>query len=274
MVEFRLLGPVEVVHAGAMLAVGGKRHRRLLAALLLHAGRVVPAGKLIEALWGDAPPRSAPAMLHVRVSELRAALRPVGPPPINRDGGYLFQLAPGDLDVWQFERLLAAGAAALADGDPARARAELDAGLALWRGPALGEFADEPFARAEVARLRELRLQAIENRVAADLDLGRRGHLVAELEMLVAEHPLHERFWSQLMLALYRAGRQGEALQAYQTVRRLLVDRLGIDPGLLLRDLHAAMLRQDPELDLPAAIGAGRFAVLTGPATLRRAAHP
>ncbi|HEU5110399.1 MAG TPA: AfsR/SARP family transcriptional regulator, partial [Micromonosporaceae bacterium] len=250
MVEFRILGPVEAVHAGSILPLGGPRHRRLLAVLLLHAGRLVPAKKLIDTLWGDVPPRSAPAMLHVRVSELRAALRGAAPLLQTRDGGYLLAAEPDEVDATRFERLVAAGTAALADDDPARARADLEAGLALWQGPALAEFADEPFARSDAARLGELRLQAVESRIAADLQLGRHREIVAELEQLVAEHPLRERFWVQRMLALYRAGRQAEALQAYQTARRHINEQLGLDPGEALQRVHHSILTADPALDV------------------------
>jgi DNA-binding SARP family transcriptional activator/Tfp pilus assembly protein PilF len=250
MVEFRILGPVEAGHDGSILSVGGPRHRRLLAILLLHAGQVVPAGTLTEALWGPAPPPSAAAMLHVRVSELRSALRATGTRLSNhRGGGYMLRVAPDDLDAVRFERLTAAGVAALAAGDAERASGDLRAALALWNGPALAEFADEPFAQSDAARLGELRLQAVETRIAADLELGRHGELVAELEKLVAEYPLRERFWGQTMLALYRAGRQGEALRAYQTVRRHVADQLGLDPSDALQRLHHAILTADPALN-------------------------
>jgi DNA-binding SARP family transcriptional activator len=252
MVEFRILGPVEVMHEGSVISVGGPRHRRLLAVLVLYAGRVVPAATLIDALWGDAPPRSASAMLHVRVSELRSALRVCGAPVVSGRGGYQLRIAAEDVDAERFERLATAGAEALADGDPTRAATDLRAGLALWRGPALAEFADEIFARSDAARLTELRLQALENRFAADLELGRHRELVAELEKVVTDHPLRERFWEQHMLALYRAGRQGDALGAYQAARQQLADELGLDPGNSLQRLHQAILTADPALDLAA----------------------
>jgi predicted ATPase/DNA-binding SARP family transcriptional activator len=248
-VEFQILGPVRALYGGGELRLGGPRHRRLLAVLLLRAGRVVPMHRLIDALWGGTPPRSAGAMVHVRMSELRAALRDGRPELITRDGGYLLRVDPDQVDAQRFERLVGAGVEALASGAAVRARADLLAGLALWRGPALAEFADEPFARAEVARLTELRVRAVEHRIAADLAIGRHADLVVELEKLVAEHPLHERFWGQLMLALYRSGRHGEGLLAYQTVRELVAEQLGADPGPELRRLHAAMLRQDPMLE-------------------------
>ncbi|WP_238992457.1 BTAD domain-containing putative transcriptional regulator [Jiangella ureilytica] len=248
-VEFRVLGSVDALHEGSRLRLGGPRHRRLLAVLLVHAGEVVPTDRLIDALWGSSVPRSAPQMVHVRVSELRAALRAGQPELLTQGGGYLLRVDDDSLDARRFERLAADGSHALADGDAARARAQLALGLALWRGAALAEFADEPFARAEAVRLTELRHQAVENRIAADLQLGRHAGVVAELETLVAEHPLRERFWAQLMVALYRAGRQGEALEAYHTVRRLTADQLGVEPGAELRRIQAAILRHDPELE-------------------------
>ncbi len=201
MAEFRILGPVEAVHDGAVIALGGPRHRRLLAVLLLHAGRIVPAGKLIDAMWGDAPPRSAPGMLHVRVSQLRTALRVAGVRLLTRDGGYVLDVGPEDLDAGRFERLAVAGAAAMAGGDAKGARADLAAALALWRGPALNEFADETFARSEAVRLSELRLRALETRIAADLALGRHGEVIADLEKHTAEHPMRERLWEELIRA-------------------------------------------------------------------------
>jgi predicted ATPase/DNA-binding SARP family transcriptional activator len=254
-VEFRILGPLEAVHGEAPLPLGGPRHRRLLAALLLHGDALVPAGRLIAALWGDDPPRTAAAMLYVRVCELRAALRPGRPQVnaglLNRDGGYVLRLDEDRLDAREFDRLAAAGARHLADGDPGAARTALAEALAQWRGPAVAEFADEPFARAEVARLEESRLRTLERRLEADLATGRHGDIVAELEGLVADHPLRERFWAQLMLALYRSSRPAEAVRAYQSAREVLVEQLGLDPGDELRRLNTAILRRDPALDPP-----------------------
>jgi predicted ATPase/DNA-binding SARP family transcriptional activator len=250
--EFRILGTVEAVRDGAPLTLGGPRHRRLLAALLVHAGEVLSAGRLIDALWGASPPRSAPAMLHVRVSELRAALRATGTELLTQHGGYLLGVPADGLDSRRFERLAVAGASALARGDLGQAGADLRGALTLWRGAALAEFAHAPFARAEAARLDELRLQAMENRVTADLGLGRHHELVAELEQLVAENPLRERLRGQLMLALYRSGRQAEALSVFHAAGVLMAEQLGLDPGVDLRRMHAAMLRQDPVLNLPA----------------------
>ncbi|WP_173052815.1 BTAD domain-containing putative transcriptional regulator [Phytohabitans houttuyneae] len=253
--EFQILGSVRAVHAGSALPLGGPRHRRLLAVLLVHAGQAVPTDRLTEALWGDDPPRSAAEMVHVRVSELRAALRPARSERhaglVAGEGGYHLEVGPDELDAGVFARRAAAGSRALAAGDAAAARDHLTAALAAWRGPALGEFADEPFARTEAARLEALRLQAFEDRIAAELALGRHAAVVAELEALVAGHPLREPFREQLMLALYRAGRQGDALQAYAEARDALADQLGVDPGPGLARLHAAILRQDPALDAP-----------------------
>jgi DNA-binding SARP family transcriptional activator len=159
---------------------------------------------------------------------------------------------PDDIDARRFERLVAAGAAALTAGNSARAYADISAGLGLWRGPALAEFADEPFARSHAVRLEELRLHAVENQMSAALELGHHGQLVPELEKLVAEHPLREPFWSQLMLALYRAGRRADALAAYQTARRHLAGEVGLEPGEALQSLHYAILTADPALGVSA----------------------
>jgi predicted ATPase/DNA-binding SARP family transcriptional activator len=252
-VEFRILGPLEVWHAGSPISLGGPRHRRLLAVLLVNADQVVPTGRLIEALWGFDPPASAPAMLHVRVSELRAALRAAGAEPSgglrHQGGGYMLDVGTDDLDARTFERSAAEAAGALAERAYDRARMCLERGLALWRGPALAELAAEPFALAECSRLEALRLQAVEHRLDADLALGRHAAIVAELAALVEAHPLRERFSAQLMLALYRSGRQGEALAAFQAAQRLLAEQLGVDPGAELRRLHTDILRQDAALD-------------------------
>jgi DNA-binding SARP family transcriptional activator len=252
--EYRILGPLEVFDAGVLLAVGGPRHRKLLAVLLVNAGAVVSSERLVSALWGEDPPDSAPAMLHVRISEVRNALRGAG---LDRNAGiatehsgYRLEVGVDALDSRRFERLAAEGRQALARGDNVSVSAKLRQALALWRGPPLVEVADELFARAEIARLEALRLQALEDRLEADLALGRHGDVVAELEVLVAEHPLRERFWCKLMLAQYRGGRQGEALRTYQAVRALLVERLGVEPGSELRQLHAAILDQDRALEL------------------------
>ena len=252
--EYRILGPLEVFHAGIPIEVGGPRHRKLLAVLLVNAGDVVSSERLISALWGEDPPISAPSMLHVRVSEIRNALRAGrvdrNAGIVTRHSGYQLQVGVDELDSRRFERLAAAGRQALTRGDNVSASAKLREALALWRGPPLAEVADEPFAQGEIARLEALHLQALEDRLEADLALGHHGDAIAELEALVAEHPLRERFWCQLMLAQYRAGRQGDALQTYQAVRALLVEQLGVEPGSELRRLHAAILGQDRALEL------------------------
>ena len=253
--EYRILGPLEVAHARRTLPLGEPRHRKLLAALLLHADELVSADWLIDALWGPGPPRSAAAMLHVRICELRAALRAgsgdYGASIVTRSGGYELQTGAGDLDSRQFERLATAGTHAFRRGNLTTAGASLQEALGLWRGPPLLEVADEPFAEAEIARLEALHLHVLETAMEVELALGHHGDILAELGKLVTGHPMHERFWSQLMLAQYRTGRQGDALQSYQVVRQLLSERLGVDPGAALQRMHGAILRQDPALDAP-----------------------
>ncbi|MFI5896562.1 ATP-binding protein [Actinoplanes sp. NPDC051513] len=249
--EFQVLGTVRAVEAGSPLPLGGPRHRRLLAALLAQAGETVSADRLTEALWGDDPPRSAGEMIHVRMSELRAALRPAHPGPVSGDGGYRLDVADDELDARTFARLVTSGSEALTAGDVTAARDRLAGALTKWRGPAFGEFAAEPFARAEAVRLEALRLQALEDRIAADLALGRQAAVVAELSALVTDHPLREGLRERLMLALHRCGRQAEALHAYEEGREIFAEELGVDPAPALTRLHTAILRRDPALDLP-----------------------
>jgi DNA-binding SARP family transcriptional activator/DNA-binding beta-propeller fold protein YncE len=226
----------------------------VLALLLLHANEVVPSERLIDQLWGDAPPPTAAKTVQVYVSQLRKSLRNGEPdgPLLTRGRGYVLHVRPGELDLERFERALAAGRDALDADAPARAAELLRDGLALWRGPPLADFAYEPFAQAEIARLEEMRLRAVEQRIEADLALGRHADVVGELEALVAAQPLREGLRRQLMLALYRCGRQAEALDAYRDGRRLLVDELGIEPSTALRELNDAILAQDPALGAPA----------------------
>ncbi|SHN46575.1 ATP-binding protein [Cryptosporangium aurantiacum] len=271
--EYRVLGPVEARLADTTLPLGGPRHRRLLAVLLLRADEVVPVGELTEALWGDRPPRSAPEMVHVRISELRAALRLGNPELVTHTGGYRLCVAPGALDTHRFETLVRSAAGTLADGAPARARDELDAALALWHGPAVAEFATEPFAEAEVVRLEALRLTALEYRFTADLALGRHADVVAELTALTTKHPLHEPFTGLLMRALQGSGRSAEALEAYASLRRVLAEELGVNPSPALQRLHVEMLREPVRGNLPAAYTSfvGRRADLAAlPDLLRR----
>jgi DNA-binding SARP family transcriptional activator len=244
-VEFRILGPLEARSGGRRLELGGPRQRSVLAVLLLHAGDVVPASVLIDEVWGDAPPETAVNLVQGYVSELRKVL---GSDVIaTRGRGYAIDIAPSTLDLHRFEELMSK-----ADGSPAAVAADrLRRALALWRGPAFADLVDEPFAHAVSARLDELRLMALERRIDADLAIGRHSELAGELEQLTREHPLRERLRALLMLALYRCGRQAEALDAYQAARSVLVDQLGIEPAPALRELHAAILRQDRELEVP-----------------------
>jgi YVTN family beta-propeller protein len=234
-VEFRILGPLEVLDDdGRRVDLAAGRQRTLLAALLLHANTVVSTDRLIDALWGERPPETAGKALQGHVSALRKAL---GPERVEtREPGYLLQIAPDELDAVRFEEL--------AEADPAAA-------LRLWRGPPLPEFAYADFARADIERLEELRLACIESRFDRELDRGRHRELVPELERLAAEHPLRERFRGQLMLALYRSGRQADALEAYRATRASLVDGLGIEPSTELRELEQAILRQDSAIAAP-----------------------
>jgi DNA-binding SARP family transcriptional activator len=248
--EFRILGPLEVWDGGSEVSVGGPKPRALLAVLLLHPNEVVPTDRLIDELWGEDSPEHAAAALRVNVSRLRKAL----PQDVltTRSPGYVIRVEPDALDLHRFERLVDEGRSLHARGLPAGASERLREALSLWRGPALGDFAYESFAQAAIARLEEIRLAAIELRIDADLALGRHDELVGELEALVAEHPLRERLRSCLMTALYRSGRQAEALAAYQDARRALVDELGIEPSGELQELERAILRQDRALEAPA----------------------
>jgi DNA-binding SARP family transcriptional activator len=234
--EFRILGPLEVIEGGQSLPLGGARQRALLALLLTRPNEVVSTDRLIDELWGTEPPRTALNTVQYYVSQLRKLLgagRIMTRPP-----GYAIRTERGELDLQRFELLLERGdAEALAEA------------LSLWRGAALADFVYEPFAREEIARLEELRLVAHEWRISADLELGRHAELVGELEQLIALHPLRERLRGQLMLALYRSGRQAEALAAYKDARKTLVEELGIEPGPALHELERAILRQDPALE-------------------------
>ena len=243
--EVRLLGPIEIARAGTPVSLGGPKPRALLAALALEAGRVVSVDSLVEALWPGEPPETAGHAVQVYVSQLRKAL---GPVLATRAPGYVLELAPEHVDVHRFTRLAQEGRAALVGGDPVTAEGAMREALGLWRGPALADFLYEPFAQNEIARLEELRTVVLEERIDADLALGRHAELVSELEALVQAQPLRERPRAQLMLALYRSGRQADALAAYRAAREILVDELGIDPGHELRELEAAILRQDDSL--------------------------
>jgi DNA-binding SARP family transcriptional activator len=254
--EFRLLGPLEVADRGRPVVVGAGKRRSLLALLLLHANEVVSTERLIDELWGERPPATVAKSLHVYVSQLRKELAQgngAGEAILRtRGSGYVVEVGPDDVDTRRFERLLADGRRAAEADDPGRASDKLAQAIAMWRGPPLADFAYEPFAQREIARLEELRLVALECRIEADLELGRHGDLVGELEALVDEHPLRERLRGQLMLALYRCGRQAEALDVYRDGRSRLVNDLGLEPGPALRELEAKILEQSPELAPPA----------------------
>ena len=246
-IEFRVLGPLEAVSEdGQPLRLGGPRQKALLALLLLHPNEVVSTGRLVDELWGEHPPPTATTSLQNAVSALRKVLGPEV--LVTRAPGYLLRVEPGQLDAEVFERRVGESRGL----DPEARGAALREALALWRGPALAEFADEPFAEMEARRLEELQLGATEDRIEADLEADRAGEVVAELESLVARNPLRERLRSQLMLALYRSGRQADALAAFQSARRELVEELGIEPGPELQSLHQAILRQEAGLNLAA----------------------
>jgi DNA-binding SARP family transcriptional activator len=255
--EFRLLGPLEVQHDGRALSLGGAKPRALLTDLVLHAGQVVSTDRLVDDLWGENPPETASHAVEVYVSQLRKALDPGRPGQSNSilarsQRGYLLDVDPEQVDLYRFRRLVDEGRGALADGDAAYASLALRQALGLWRGPAIADFVYEPFAQADIAELEELRLSATEARIEAELALGRHAALVGELEALVAAEPLRERPRRQLMLALYRSGRQADALAAYQAARHALVEELGLEPGTELRELEAAILRHDEALAAPA----------------------
>ena len=261
--RFGVLGPLEVEADNGPVALGGPKERLLLALLLTRPNQVVSVDALVRGLWGEQPPSTAAKTLQSHVKRLRRVLEPgrargaAGQVLITRPPGYLLRVEPGTLDATRFEELTAKAGRALADDGARAAGSMLREALGLWRGQAFEEFADSDVAAAEADRLGELRLGAVEDRLEADLRLGRHRELVAELEGLVREQPLRERLWAQLMLALYRSGRQADALLAYQRARSVLVEELGIDPGAELRRLHAAILAQDPGLDLPAPAEAG-----------------
>src|ERR671932_1714350 len=235
--EFSILGPLEVRAGGRAVALGGTKPRALLAVLLLHANEAVSGERLALALWGEDAPAGAVKTVQVYMSRLRRAL---GDPDVvtTTGAGYCLRVRPGELDADRFDRLVGQGRDALAAGDAETAGAVLREGLGLWRGAPLAELAGMPFAPPEIARLEEERLAALELRVEADLAAGRHAELVAELGRLTREHPLRERLHAQLMLALYRSGRQAEALEAFQRARRALDSTLGLEPGPALRELE------------------------------------
>jgi DNA-binding SARP family transcriptional activator len=257
-IALRLLGTVDLIAGDRVIELGSAKQRALLAALLVRLNRLVPVDVLVDDLWGESPPVSVQVTLQSLVSRLRRALDATGPdtggetPRLwGRDRGYVLQAPPDRVDAFLFDRLVAEGRQALARGQAALAAGQLEAALALWRGAALGDLADTPFARPEAQRLEEARLGALEDLAEALLALGRAQDALARVSSHVAEHPLRERPWGQMMLALYRLGRQADALQAYQQVRHILGEELGVQPTPELRRLCEQILRQSAELTEP-----------------------
>ena len=255
--DFRILGPLEVLHEGRPIALGGSRQRALLALLLVHANETLTTDRLIDELWGEHPPAKAAKTVQMQLSRLRKALaletgNGSAGVVVTRERGYELVLDPERLDAQRFERLVAEGRNELAAARPGRAVAALEGALSLWRGAPLAELAYEPFALREIARLDDLRATALEALIEAKLALGGHTEVVARLEALIGDYPYRERLRAQLMLALYRSDRQADALQAYQDARSTLVGELGVEPGERLRGLERAILAQDPELHLAA----------------------
>ncbi|HYH58455.1 MAG TPA: BTAD domain-containing putative transcriptional regulator [Thermoleophilaceae bacterium] len=249
--DFRVLGPLEVVVDGRSAPLGGTQQRAVLAILLLRRGEVVTAERIVDELWAERPPETAVKTVQVYVSRLRKVIG--GEVLATRGGGYALDLPDDQVDAARFERLAAEGRDALARGDATEAAKLLSSALELWRGRPLEDLAYQAFAQAEISRLEEVRLGALESRIDADLALGRHAAVVPELEGLVREHPTREHLRAQLMLALYRSGRQTDALESYRALQRALSDELGLEPGAELKQLERAMLNQDPELAAPAA---------------------
>jgi DNA-binding SARP family transcriptional activator len=244
--DFRILGPLDVVGPDGPIRIDGGKVRALLELLLLHANEVIPGDRLVDSLWGDSPSESAEHAVEVYISRLRRGLgqdRIETHPP-----GYRVRVEPGELDLHRFQALTAGARAAFEADDAARATRMLQDAEALWRGPALAELRSLEPSRHEVIRLDELRLAATTARIDAMLATGRHAEVVPEVEQLVAEHPFQERIRAQHMLALYRSDRQVDALEAYQAARRALDEDLGLEPGPALQQLQVAILRQDPEL--------------------------
>jgi DNA-binding SARP family transcriptional activator len=246
-VEFRVLGPVEATVEGRPVPLPAAKPRALLALLLLSRNRVVPVSHLVDELWGEEPPETATKALQGYVSQLRKSLG--ADRVLTRPPGYSLRIEDGELDLDRFERLVREGRELLAAGDSKAASKRLEQALELWRGMPFAEFVSEPFARDAGSRLEDARLAAVEERIEADLALGRHSRLVPELEELVSREPLRERPRAQLMLALYRSGRQADALELYRRTRETLSDELGIEPSLELQELERKMLQHDPSLE-------------------------
>jgi len=269
-VEFRILGPLEVARNGAVISIGGGKQRALLAILVLRRNEVVPTDVLIESLWSGSPPATAGKIVQLYVSQLRKALG--DDVLVTRSPGYVLGVEPGQVDAERAEQLLAEGRRALADGLPDAAAASLREARDLWRGLPLADFAYEDFAQREIARLEEVRLAALEERIEADLALGRHADLAVELEALVDRNPVRERLRAQLALALYRCGRQAEALAMLREARGFLDRELGLEPSPALQELERRILKHDEALAAPPRVeppAESRIAVLVPP-TLRR----
>jgi DNA-binding SARP family transcriptional activator len=260
-VEFRILGPLEVLENGRPIALGRLKERVVLAVLLLHANEFVSRDRLIDELWGVAPPATARKAVNVYISKLRKTLGGNGHDPIaTADGGYRLAVDPDLLDADRMRSLLASARERMAGGESETASRLLQEALAFWRGPTLAGLALESVGRDEVAQLDELRLTILMDRIDCDLAQGRHEHVLGELQVLVREHPLRERLRAQQMLALYRADRQADALDAYQQARHDLMDELGIEPSESLRRLQQGILRHDPVLEAPAGTAAANGA--------------
>ena len=265
--DVRVFGPLQAIVAGRLVPLGGVKPRALFAMLALDAGSTVSTERLIEGLWGERPPATATKLVHVYVSHLRKALVAGGDGAaiVTLGRGYQLRLGSGEVDAVRFERLVA--------------QSSLRDALALWTGPPLDDLAGEPFAAAEIRRLEGLRLGALELAIERDLAAGRHREVIGELDALVAEEPLRERLHAQRMLALYRSGRQADALAAYRSARTYLVEQIGVEPGPELRRLHEAILRQDASLEPRAAdADAGEPAAPDlarhGRGAVRRRGHP
>jgi DNA-binding SARP family transcriptional activator/class 3 adenylate cyclase len=267
--ELGLLGPIEAHADGVAVALGGPRQRAVLAVLALHPNQVVSVDRLVDDIWTENPPPTAVHTIQVFVSRLRRALAGAGDRLSTRPPGYLLELRADELDADRFERLYETARGALAAGAGEDALALLREAEALWRGQPLAEFTYEPFAQATIARLEEARINAREELIEAQLAVGQHDRVVSELEAFVREHPFRERPRGQLMLALYRCGRQAQALEAFQQARKTMVEELAVEPGEALRDLEQAILLQDPSLQLPPA----RAGSLEPPAATQGGAH-
>jgi DNA-binding SARP family transcriptional activator/Tfp pilus assembly protein PilF len=250
-VRFRLLGPLRVWDGAVWVPVRAAQQRLVLAILLIEAGRLVSVDRLLEEVWGERPPRAAGSVLRGYVMRLRRLLGQVGGPLVTHGGGYELAIDDDDLDSRVFDRLAGAGRRALADGDTDKAVATLSDALAMWRGPALADVPASRTVTAHRAWLEQARLAATEDRLGGELAQGRYGEVITELSRLLDEHPLQERLWATLMLALYRDGRRGDALDAYRRARAVLTTELGLEPGQRLQDLHRAILSDDPGLTKP-----------------------